>query len=71
VATRVRRLDAARMAELARLLPELGPSQPVMLPPDEQRRRLFDAPVGVRGTSRRPDACWPFIEDLIRWRVER
>ncbi len=42
VAARVRRLDAARMAELARLLPELGPSQPLMLPPDEQRRRLFD-----------------------------
>jgi DNA-binding SARP family transcriptional activator/tetratricopeptide (TPR) repeat protein len=36
------RLDPARLRELARLLPEI-PGTPEPLPPDEQRRRLFDA----------------------------
>jgi DNA-binding SARP family transcriptional activator len=36
------RLDRGRLAELARVLPEL-PGTPLPLPPDEQRLRLFDA----------------------------
>ncbi|HEX5617086.1 MAG TPA: AAA family ATPase [Solirubrobacteraceae bacterium] len=36
------RLDPGRLAELARVLPEL-PGTPQTLPPDEQRHRLFDA----------------------------
>jgi DNA-binding SARP family transcriptional activator len=36
------RLDHGRLAELARVLPEL-PGTPLSLPPDEQRLRLFDA----------------------------
>ena len=42
VAPRRVRLDRARLRELARLLPEI-PGTPEPLPPDEQRRRLFDA----------------------------
>ena len=36
------RLDRGRLAELARVLPEL-PGTPLPLPPDEQRQRLYDA----------------------------
>jgi DNA-binding SARP family transcriptional activator len=42
LAVRRVRLDAGRLAELARVLPEL-PGTPLQLPPDEQRQRLFDA----------------------------
>jgi DNA-binding SARP family transcriptional activator len=47
-AERLRRLDRGRLAELARLLPELGDAPPP-LPESEQRRRLFDAVAHVVG----------------------
>src|SRR6185312_9027211 len=42
LAVRRVRLDPGRLAELARVLPEL-PGTPQALPPAEQRLRLFDA----------------------------
>jgi DNA-binding SARP family transcriptional activator len=42
LAARRSRLDPAQLAELARVLPELG-EPPAALPPREQRRRLFEA----------------------------
>jgi DNA-binding SARP family transcriptional activator len=42
IAVRRVRLDPGRLAELARMLPEL-PGTPQPLPPAEQRQRLFDA----------------------------
>ncbi len=42
LAARRERLDPGRLAELGRLLPELGPP-PAQLPEREQRQRLFDA----------------------------
>ncbi|MGE3289053.1 MAG: AAA family ATPase [Pseudonocardia sp.] len=43
LAARVDRLDAARRADLARLLPELGETRPEPLPAAELRLRLLDA----------------------------
>ncbi|MGD9528376.1 MAG: AAA family ATPase [Pseudonocardia sp.] len=43
LAARVARLDAARRADLARLLPELGDTRPEPLPAAELRLRLLDA----------------------------
>jgi DNA-binding SARP family transcriptional activator len=50
--TRLPRLDAARLSELARLLPELLDEMPDLAPPgplpeSDQRRRLFDAVAAV------------------------
>jgi DNA-binding SARP family transcriptional activator len=43
LASRRGRLDAGTLAELARLLPELGPAAAEPLPEEERRRRLFGA----------------------------
>lgn len=64
------RLGAAHRVELARLLPGLGAATPEPLPPDEQRRRLFDAVTHAVRAAGRPlllvadDAHWFDPESL-------
>ncbi len=67
LAPRVRRLDAFRRTELARLLPELltpelAPPQP--LPESDQRQRLFDAIASAVLGSTRPMLL---VADDIQW----
>jgi DNA-binding SARP family transcriptional activator len=60
------RLDRGRLAELARVLPEL-PGTPLSLPPDEQRQRLFDAMARVLLASATPVLL---IADDLHWADE-
>jgi DNA-binding SARP family transcriptional activator len=57
------RLDRGRLAELARVLPEL-PGSPPALPPDEQRQRLFDAMAHALLASSTPVLL---IADDLQW----
>lgn len=57
------RLDRGRLAELARVLPEL-PGTPLSLPPDEQRQRLFDAIARALLASATPVLL---IADDLQW----
>ena len=57
------RLDRGRLAELARVLPEL-PGTPLPLPPDEQRQRLFDAMARALLASATPVLL---VADDLQW----
>jgi len=63
LAVRRVRLDAGRLAELARVLPEL-PTMPPVLPSAEQRQRLFDAIASVMTASGSPVLL---IADDLHW----
>jgi DNA-binding SARP family transcriptional activator len=61
------RLDPARRVELARLLPELGPSgagPPPPTPPDPDRRRLFEA---LAGAILAPAGPLLLVADDLHW----
>jgi DNA-binding SARP family transcriptional activator len=65
----VQRLDPARRAELARLLPELlaaepEPARPLRLPDGDPRRRLFDALAAAILAAQRPLLL---VADDLQW----
>jgi hypothetical protein len=64
LAARRRRLDAGRLAELARVLPELDLPLPEPLPEAEQRQRLFDA---LARALRAPAAPLLLVADDLHW----
>jgi DNA-binding SARP family transcriptional activator len=64
LAARRRALDDRRLAELARLLPELDRDPPPPLPEDEQRTRLFDAAARAILASGRPRLL---VADDLHW----
>src|SRR5829696_8407257 len=64
LAARRRRLDRGRLAELARVLPELDLPLPEPLPEGEQRQRLFDA---LAGAVLAPAAPLLLLADDLHW----
>jgi DNA-binding SARP family transcriptional activator len=69
LAAGLRRLDRARLTELARLLPELlttvpGLSQPEPLPESDQRQRLFDA---IAHAILAADTPLLLVADDVQW----
>ncbi|MGH9280640.1 MAG: ATP-binding protein, partial [Acidimicrobiales bacterium] len=64
LATRLRRAPARDRAELARILPELGPAEPRAGDPTEHRRLLFDA---VAGTLERSGHPILLVADDAQW----
>jgi DNA-binding SARP family transcriptional activator len=64
LAARRRRLDGGRLAELARVLPELDLPLPEPLPEGEQRQRLFDA---LAAAVLAPGAPLLLLADDLHW----